>query len=127
LILRHQANDYKKEIDMEEQQSQPAETEEQRFKTLGVRIEEGLHAQLAFIAQLTDSSISDEIRRSIEARVQAAQSDPELIARAAEVRDQIEREAEARKQAIAGLFGSVALGSEGETPRTGRRGGRGQS
>ena len=112
---------------MEEQQPQPAEAEEQRFKTLGVRIEEGLHAQLAFIAQLTDSTISDEIRRSIEARVQAAQTDPELIARAEAVRVQIEREAEARKEAIASLFGSVALGTESEQPRSGRRGGRGQS
>ena len=110
----------------EQQQPQPTEAEEQRFKTLGVRIEEGLHAQLAFIAQLADSTISDEIRRSIEARVQAAQTDPELVARAEAARVQIEREAEARKQAIASLFGSVALGHEPEAPRGGRRGGRGQ-
>jgi hypothetical protein len=68
----------------------------------------------------------ERLRRSIEARVQASQSDPELIARAEAVRVQIEREAEARKEAIASLFGSVALGSEGAAPRSGRRGGRGQ-
>jgi uncharacterized membrane-anchored protein YjiN (DUF445 family) len=116
-----------KENPMEEQQVPvvaPAEVEEQRFKTLGVRIEEGLHAQLTFIAQLTESTIADEIRRSIEARVQSAQSDPELIARAEAVRTQIEREAEARKQAIASLFGGVALGGAVEAPRGGRRGGR---
>ena len=66
---------------MEQQPSQPAEGEEQqRYKTLGVRIDEDLHAQLSFIAHLTGSTIADERRHSIEGRVQAAQSDPELIA-----------------------------------------------
>jgi uncharacterized membrane-anchored protein YjiN (DUF445 family) len=109
-----------------EEQPQPTTNEEQRFKTLGVRVDEGLHAQLTFIAQLTDSTIADEIRRSIEARVQAAQSDPELIARAEEVRAEIEREAQARQQAIAGLFGNLAVRSEVTPPsRPARRAGRG--
>lgn len=107
-----------------EQQPQPTNPEQQRFKTLGVRVDEELHAQLTFIAQLTDSTIADEIRRSIEERVVAAQSDPELIARAEEVRAEIEREAQARQQAIAGLFGSLAVGSETVTPRPARRAGR---
>lgn len=103
-------------------QAQPVEGEQtQRFKTLGVRIDEELHTQLTFIAQLTDSTIADQIRQSIEARVQAAQEDPELIARADEVRAEIEREAEARKQAIAGLFGKVAVNSEATPPRSGGR------
>jgi hypothetical protein len=100
------------------EQQQPAEAEEQRFKTLGVRIEEGLHAQLTFIAQLTGSTIGDEIKRSIEARVQSAQSDPDLIAKAEAVREQIEREARARQEAIAGMFGATALGGTAETPVT---------
>ncbi len=91
-------------------QEQPEQA--QRFKTLGVRIDEGLHAQLTFLAQLTGSTIADQIRTSLEARVRSAQEDPDLIARAEEVRAEIEREAEARKQAIAGLFGTVAVGSE---------------
>ena len=102
-------------------EEQPQLAEQQRFKTLGVRVDEELHAQLTFIAQLTDSTIADEIRRSIEARVQAAQSDPDLIARAEEVRAEIEREAQARQQAIAGLFGKLAVGSETAPPRTTRR------
>ncbi len=113
---------------MEQQpQQQPGEGEQaQRFKTLGVRIEEGLHAQLTFIAQLTGSTIADQIRQSIEARVLAAQEDPDLIARAEEVRAEIEREAEARKQAIAGLFGSVAVSSEVTPPQAGGRSRRGE-
>ncbi len=102
-------------------EQQPTNPEQQRFKTLGVRVDEELHAQLTFIAQLTDSTIADEIRRSIEERVVAAQSDPELIARAEEVRAEIEREAQARQQAIAGLFGSLAVGSEAAPSRPTKR------
>src|SRR6266568_531250 len=102
-------NKSRREEDNMEEKPQQQEQEEQRTKTLGIRLDEGLHAQLSFIAQLTGSTITDEIRRSIEARVQTAQSDPELIARAEEVRAQIEREARARQQAIAGLFGVTAL------------------
>jgi hypothetical protein len=83
--------------------------QEQRYKTLGVRLNEELHAQLSFIAQLSDTSLAEEIRRSIEARVSAAQDDPDLIARAEAVRAQIEREAEARRSAISGFFGKLAV------------------
>jgi predicted transcriptional regulator len=83
--------------------------QQQRYKTMGVRLEEDLHARLSFIAQLTDSTISDEIRRAIEARVETAQSDPDLVARAEAVRADIEREAQARQQAIAGFFGGTAV------------------
>jgi hypothetical protein len=108
-------------------QTEAAEGEQaQRFKTLGVRIDEGLHAQLTFIAQLTGTTMADQIRQSIEARVQSAQDDPELVARAEAARAEIEREAEARKQAIAGLFGKLAVTGEVTPPRPGgRRGGRG--
>jgi hypothetical protein len=108
-------------------QPQPSGEQEQRFKTLGVRIEEGLHAQLTFIAQLTGSTIGDEIKRSIEERVQAAQSDPELVAKAQAVREQIEREARARQEAIAGMFGATAMASEveGVSKASGRRSVRG--
>jgi predicted DNA-binding protein len=110
---------------MEQQpQAQPAEAEQQRVKTLGVRIDEDLHAQLTFIAQLTGSTIADQIRHSIEARVKAAQEDPDLIARAEEVRAEIEREAQARQQAIAGLFGKAALSGEVAPPESTARRGR---
>lgn len=97
--------------------TQPTPEAEERYKTLGVRIGEELHAQLSFIAQLQGTNITEEIRRSIEARVAAAQEDPELIARADAVRAQIEREAEARRQAIAGFFGKAAVESETPAPR----------
>ena len=101
----------------EEEQSQDrargnageSERQEKHLRTLAVRLDEGIHAQLQFIAQLRGSSISDEIRRAVENRIATAQDDPELIARAQEVREEIEREAAARSAAIAGFLGSPAV------------------
>jgi hypothetical protein len=107
------------QVQNQQEQQQDAE---RRYKTLGVRLEEGIHAQLSFISQLKGSTLGDEIKASIEAHVVAAQSDPELIERAQRVREQIEREAKARQAAIAGLFGAVALSSEVESKPAPRRG-----
>jgi len=73
-------------------------------------------------AQLNGGTLTDEIKTAIGARITTAQSDPELIARAQEVREQIEREAKARQAAIAGLFGAVALSGEVEGKPPTRRG-----
>ncbi len=101
-----------------------AELQEQHLKTLAVRVEESLHAQLRFIAQLSGTTITEEIRRAIENRITTAQDDPELIARAQQAREEIEREAAARSAAIAGFMGTTALtATTGETPKT-RRGAR---
>jgi glycerol-3-phosphate dehydrogenase len=102
---------------MQEQPQQPdvqpldgmPEEEQQRYKTVPVKLEEGTHAQLRFIAQLSGNSIADEIRRSVDARIVAAQDDADLIARAEQVRQEIEREAAARSAAIAGFLGQPAV------------------
>lgn len=98
--------------------------EAKQYKTLGIRVDNELHAKLSFITQLRETTLSGEIVAAIRDRVEAAQADPELIAKAAEVRAQIEAEARARQAAIAGMFGSVALSGEVEKPTkpTGRRG-----
>ena len=100
--------------------------EAKQYKTLGIRVDNELHAKLSFITQLRETTLSGEIVAAIRDRVAAAQEDPDLIAKAAEVRAQIEREARARQEAIAGMFGSVALSGEAETSTkpAGRRGGR---
>ena len=38
---------------------EPQEQAEQQVKTIAVRVQEGLHAQLSFIAQLSGTSISE--------------------------------------------------------------------
>jgi predicted transcriptional regulator len=108
---------------------EPEGVEARQYKTLGVRLDNELHTRLSFISQLRDSTLQGEIVQAIRERVEAAQTDPELIEKAAEVRAQIEREAQARQAAIAGMFGSTALSSETERPAraTGRRGTRNQT
>lgn len=93
----------------------PEEEQQQHYKTLAVRLDEATHAQLRFIAQLGGSSISEEIRRSIEARLTAAKDDPDLITRAEAARAEIERQAAARSAAIAGFLGQPAVAEAAET------------
>lgn len=81
----------------------------QHYRTVAVRVEEGVHAQLRFIAQLSGSRISDEIRTAIKRRIATAQDDPELTNRAQQIREEIEREAAARSAAIAGFMGKPAV------------------
>lgn len=89
----------------EQEAVEPAE----RQKTLAIRLDERIHAQLRLIAQLSDRSLTEEIRIAIDARIQAAQDDPALVARAHEAQHQIEREAAARSAALAGLIGKPAV------------------
>ncbi|WP_276938381.1 MULTISPECIES: hypothetical protein [Ferrimicrobium] len=90
--------------------------QERHTKTLAIRVEETLHAQLRFIAQLRETSITDEIRQAIETRIASAQDDPEIIARAQQARDELEREAAARSAAIAGFLGKQAVDAVIERP-----------
>lgn len=94
---------------------QPEQTE-QHIKTLAIRVDESLHAQLRFIAQLSGSSITEEIRRAIEHRIATAQDDPDLIAHAQRVSEEIEREAAARSAAIAGFLGKPAVTATTDQP-----------
>ena len=74
-------------------------------KTLAIRLEAESHAQLSLIAQLRGSTITDEIRAAIEAHIASAKTAPELADKANSALATIEREALARRQAIATLFG----------------------
>lgn len=75
-------------------------------KTLAIRLEPDLHAQLGLIAQLRGSTITDEIRAAITAHIRALQADPDLAAQVQQVLEDIERQAAHRREAIATLFGS---------------------
>jgi hypothetical protein len=93
--------------------------QQEQFRTIAVRVQESLHAQLSFIAQLAGTTLSEEIRAAVEHRIATAQDDPQLIARAQAAREQIEREAAARAAAIAGFMGSTATAAS--TPAKARR------
>jgi hypothetical protein len=76
-------------------------------KTLGIRLKPDVHAQLSFIAQLRDGTITDEIQIAIAEHIARSKDDPDLRSRANAARAEIEREAAARQQAIATLFATA--------------------
>jgi predicted DNA-binding protein len=76
-------------------------------KTLAIRLEPDLHAQLSLIAQLRGHTITDEIKAALEAHIVSAKTMPELSGRAEAVLADIERDATARRAAIATLFGTT--------------------
>lgn len=94
------------------------EVQEQRFKTIAVRVEESLHTQLQFISDLAGTSLSEEVRTAIERRIASAQEDPALIERAQKVREQIERDAAARAAAITGFMGQTATAAAAQKRTT---------
>ena len=97
-------------------------------KTLGIKLKPDTHAQLSFIAQLRDGTITDEIQIAIAAHIAAAKDDPELASKAAQARAEIEREAAARQQAIATLFADGGdQAPTGTRPRRTTKGGENPS
>jgi predicted transcriptional regulator len=75
-------------------------------KTLAIRLEDELHAQLSVLAQLEELTITDAIRQAIEEFIENKRHNPELTARADAVLADIERDATTRREAIASLFRS---------------------
>jgi plasmid stability protein len=76
------------------------------MKTLAIRLDDELHAQLSVLAQLSGTSLTDEIRQALEAHLEAQRANPKLSDRAKAVSDEIEHEAQVRQAAIATLFGT---------------------
>jgi predicted DNA-binding protein len=102
-------------------------------KTLAIRLDPELHAQLSLVAQLRGKTITDEIRTAIEAHIESVKTAPELVGKAETVLEEIERDAHARRAAIATLFGThnppATTPDKSDTPsstRTRRKPGAGE-
>ncbi len=91
------------------------------FKTLAIRLDLETHAQLTILAQLKGSNLTEEIRAAIEAHIAATKSSPELVRQAESVLEEFEREAQARRAAIATLFGSNEPPAKGTSRTQGRK------
>lgn len=74
------------------------------MKTLAIRLEEELHTQLTMLAQLEELSLQDAIKASLVSYIETRAQAPELSAKAEAVLADVEREANARRAAIATLF-----------------------
>ncbi|CRY82463.1 hypothetical protein SAMN05421776_1327 [Nocardia farcinica] len=72
--------------------------------TLAIRIDTARHAQLTWIAELRGSNLKQECFKAVDAYIEAAKQDPDLMARANAARAAIEEEACARQAAIDNLF-----------------------
>ncbi|MDP9340534.1 MAG: DNA-binding protein [Actinomycetota bacterium] len=81
------------------------------MKTMAIRLEDDLHAQLALLAQLDGLPVADEVRQAIESHIARKRSEEDFEQRATEFLAQIERESVARRDAIQSLFGD-----KGEAP-----------
>ena len=91
------------------------------MKTLAIRLDDDLHAQLSVIAQLGELTVTDAIRQAIEQWIEQQRSAPELTSRAQYVLDEIERDAAQRRSAIATLFGDTPPAPEGQTTEGGEQ------
>lgn len=78
------------------------------IKPIAVRLNESTRNQLDIIAQLNDRTVTDEIRLAIDAWIDKIKSDPNVQKRAQAVRDEIEREASGKREAIAAIFDASA-------------------
>ncbi|AZN29357.1 hypothetical protein EJO69_02830 [Flaviflexus salsibiostraticola] len=76
------------------------------YKVLTVRTSEDTRAQLEVLAQLNERSVTEETRIALEHWVDKSKSDPAVLRRAEQVRAEIEREAETKRNAIAAVLGS---------------------
>lgn len=75
-------------------------------KTLGVKLQDALHAQFALVAQLDGLSLGDAVVRAVELYVETKRSESDFADRAQAALEEIERETAARRGAIQGLFGT---------------------
>ncbi|SHV16525.1 hypothetical protein [Mycobacteroides abscessus] len=79
-------------------------TPESGLKTLALRMDPAIHAQLSFIAQLRERTINDEGIAAVVSHIEQAKKDPELQAKAEAAQREIEREAAVKNAAIANIF-----------------------
>ncbi len=75
------------------------------YKVLSVRTSEDTRAQLEVLAQLNERSVTEETRIALEHWVEKSKSDPTVLKRAEQVRADIEREAETKRNAITAVLG----------------------
>lgn len=78
-----------------------------RVKTLGIRFEADIHADMTLIASLRGTSFQAEVLEACRAHVASVKASPELASKADDALAEIEREAAARREAFSRLFGTA--------------------
>lgn len=75
------------------------------YRNLPVRMSDDTRAQLEVLAQLNERSLTEESRLAVEHWVEKSKSDPTVLRRAEQVRADIERDAETKRNAITAVLG----------------------
>lgn len=91
-------------------------------KVLTIRRTEDTRAQLEVLALLNERSVTEETRVALEDWVARSKSDPLVLKRAEEVRAEIEREAEPKRNAIAAVLGGGGAKVPARTSKQAPRG-----
>lgn len=91
------------------------------YKTIGVRLHNGLHSQVTMMAKLDGLSLQDALVRGAELYVEKKQAEPDFRARVAAALEQIEREAAERRGAIESLFGSETQAADDAKPTAAKK------
>jgi len=76
------------------------------LKTVALKVDDELHAQLTAVAQLEGITVTELIRDAVVAHLKSKQDDGSLAARAQAVLDEIDREAAGKRDAISAMFGT---------------------
>jgi predicted DNA-binding protein len=92
--------------------SQPSGTV---IRTLAVRLPEDLYTQLMLIANLDGLSMAEVVRDAVQDSIEARSTSGELATLAKAALEQVDREAETRRAALAALLGT-AEGKATEPP-----------
>ncbi len=91
------------------------------MRTMAIRVEDELHAQLTLLAQLDGVPLVEEIRQAIDDHIARKRSAPDFADRAQAVLAEIDQEAAARRDAIASLFGTTGSETAEPSERPSRR------
>lgn len=83
------------------------------LKTVAIKVNDELHGQMLAIAQLEGITITELMRQAVVNHLEAKRNDGSLAARAQAALDDIDREATAKREAIAAMLGDTGTA----TPR----------
>jgi hypothetical protein len=85
-------------------------------KTLGIRFQPEVHAQLSLIAQLRGHSFQDEVIAAVEAHIAESRNDEALLARVEEAQAEIARRAQESQATLTSLFAISGPATTGDQP-----------
>jgi predicted transcriptional regulator len=75
------------------------------MKTVAIKVEDDLHAQLLLVAQLEGTTLTDVIRQAVEQYVEGLKTGDGLASKAQALLDEIERDVATRREAVRSLLG----------------------